>query len=189
MEELVNHFILAYDNAKELILGIGETLENYYKTQGHDFSAQTFCSQFDCIMQYSLLELAAADGNVNENELLLIKGTPQHGDLIDYINSFYQTKFTWENVYYAGAGVLRSWLENNRQHMDRLAHEFINGFVTMDYSVDLDLETILCEKVAAISVILSHADGASTTNEAKAVPSTYISMVLATIRQTIQNLK
>ena len=52
MEQLVAHFIKTYDEAEDTVLSVGETLQNYQRTQGQNFDAEVFCIQFDCILQY-----------------------------------------------------------------------------------------------------------------------------------------
>lgn len=187
MEELVAHLIKHYDEAEEIVVGVGETLENYFRSKGEKFSAEVFCKQFDCILQYSMLQMAVADGEINSDELLFIKEVTKHSDLVAFINAYYKNKISWEDILNAGAETVEKWLKVNQEYVDKLAEEFVYGFSMVDFSVDADLEGALCEAVAAVMAVLGYADGNSEEYEKYAAGNSLIVEVLASIRAKLDS--
>ena len=185
MEELVAHLIKNYDEAEQIVAGCGETLENYFKSKGQKFSAEIFCKQFDCILQYSMLQMAVADGNIDQNEWLFIKEVTKHSDLVTYINTKYKTKINWDAILQASNDSVEKWLEVNKEYVDKLAEEFIYGFTMVDFSVDADLEDALCEATAGIMAVLGYADGNSEELEKSAAGNSLIVEVLASISNNL----
>ena len=185
MEELVAHLIKNYDEAEQIVAGCGETLENYFKSKGQKFSAEIFCKQFDCILQYSMLQMAVADGNIDQNEWLFIKEVTKHSDLVTYINTKYKTKINWDAILQASNDSVEKWLEVNKEYVDKLAEEFIYGFTMVDFSVDADLEDALCEATAGVMAVLGYADGNSEELEKSAAVNSLIVEVLAAISNNL----
>lgn len=185
MEELVAHLIKNYDEAEQIVAGCGETLENYFKSKGQKFSAEIFCKQFDCILQYSMLQMAVADGNIDQNEWLFIKEVTKHSDLVTFINTKYKTKINWDAILQASNDSVKKWLEVNKEYINEIASEFVYGFSMVDYSTEADLENALCEATAGVMAVLGYADGNSEELEKSAAGDSLIVEVLVSIRNNI----
>jgi hypothetical protein len=187
MEELVAHLIKHYDEAEEIVVGVGETLENYFKSKGEKFSAEIFCKQFDCILQYSMLQMAVADGKIDSDELLFIKEVTKHSDLVTFINTHYKTKVAWDDILSTSTQTMEKWLKINKEYVDKLAEEFVYGFSMVDFSVEADLEGALCEAAAGVMAVLGYADGNSEEKEKYAAGNSLIVEVLASIRAKLDS--
>ena len=88
---------------------LSERLDNGKKER---FNSKLLCKNFDIILQFSLLQIAVADNDLDPKEVVFIRDLTINGDLIEYLNSLVENKIDWETVY-NGKGYLkilnRSW--------------------------------------------------------------------------------
>ena len=134
-KKLAEQLKAKYNEAILPVRHIGMTLEEHFKSKGQKFSAEIFCKQFDCILQYSMLEIAVADGTITGVELAIVKEITKYCDLVKYINSNYNAKITWEDILKAGVPTVKKWLANQKPLLDKLAEQFVYGFAFVDASV------------------------------------------------------
>ena len=140
LKEIFEQSYQAYLGAEGEIKVIGTVLEKYYESQGQKFSCEILLKQFDCILQYSLLEYALLDGNATTEEVVFIKEMTNHADLVSFINSKYTTDVSWEAIAGAGYDAVKSWVDRNKKFIDVIAAEFENAFALVDASVtDIDI--------------------------------------------------
>lgn len=184
---LAQELITEYGNSMLPVENIGKTLERYFTEQGKKFSAKVFCVQFDCLLQYSMLELSVADGEVAAVEVAAIKGLTKYGDLVEYINSNYKTKISWDDILNASNSVVKKWLANQKPLMDKLAEEFIYGFAMVDASVTKeDILKKLISGWAGILSLLAWADGQKTQAEQDALKDCIAMEVVVKIEQLVK---
>ena len=98
MIEKYNKAVEQYNQTFEMLDNLGKTFEKFFAKKGKEFSGDVFVKQFDCVLQYALLEFALADGEICENEISFIKNLTKKGDLVTYINSYYKTSISWNDI-------------------------------------------------------------------------------------------
>lgn len=186
-EQYVNDLREEYGKAMTLVSNIGKTLQEYMKSKGKNFSAEIFCKQFDCILQYSMLQMAVADGDVSENEITVIKNITAFGDLVEYINSKYTTSVSWNDILNARTQSVKDWLARNEKFIDVLSKEFELGFAVVDGAVEReDMLDVLCKATGALMGLVSGADGSSTDKEKEAARNCYFIKTIAGIEAKLR---
>ena len=150
----------AYKETIKEVAMIGTTLEEYYKSKGQEFSCEILLRQFDCILQYSLLEYALLDGEATGEEVAFIKEMTDYADLVSFINSKYTTDVSWEAIAGAGYDAVKSWVDRNKKFIDVIAAEFENAFALVDASVtNVDILDKVIKQIARIVACLFAIDG------------------------------
>lgn len=175
-----------YANAIAVVEKIGDIFERAMASAGKKFSAEIFDKQFDCIMQYSMLQLAVADGKISADEVAIIKNITDHGDLVDYINSFYKVDISWEDILNAANQSVEKWIKGNESLVDKIADEFITVFAAVDKadkSRDMfeELATYWSRLLGSIAI----ADDEATEEEREAFKRCYLMKVASKISDSI----
>ena len=121
--------------------------------------------KFDIILQYSLLQIAAADYELDENELIFIRDLTEKGDYVSYINKIANSNITWDDIFNSNVIKFKNFLEDSYPLMDELSAEFVIVFATCDkltdYNYFKDLENYIKMIIAGLSLM----DGEITTSE------------------------
>lgn len=185
MIEKYNKAVEQYNQTFEMLDNLGKTFEKFFAKKGKEFSGDVFVKQFDCVLQYALLEFALADGEICENEISFIKNLTKKGDLVTYINSYYKTSISWNDILNAKSSSVAKWIKVNKEYVDKIAEQFTDAFAFADSALDEDLFTKLNDSVVAIFVMLSFMDGDSSEAEKKAIRENYIVKFFASIQLKI----
>lgn len=122
-----------YNNCYDMIEGMSFDTKRYLDSQGTtDYNPEEILIKFDIILQYSLLQIATADYEIDRNELIFIRDLTEKGDLVNYLNSLGGTPISWDTIYHADVLEIRKFLESLKKRIADLSQEFIFVFTTCD---------------------------------------------------------
>lgn len=78
-----------YDNCYHMIEIMSSGIKTFMDSKGvTDYNPDVTLIKFDLLLQYSLLQIATADYEIDRNELIFIRDLTEKGDLVNYLNSF-----------------------------------------------------------------------------------------------------
>ena len=100
----------------------------------NNVNPKTVTLSFDLVMQFSLLQIAAADLNFDREEMKFIRGLTHHDSLVDIINKTGNTKITWEDLLKLDTKDLRELLRRYEPEFVKVSKEFTNIFAFFDAS-------------------------------------------------------
>lgn len=179
---------VAYDHAMEDLEEIGVAIRRVAEKNGRNFSTKIFYSQFDCILQYSLIQAAASDGDIDVDELQCIKDLTRYGDLVSFINSKYAVKISWQSILDSNTGSVIDWLDINKRYVDSICDEFCPAFSIVDAATEKDYLKNLMEDVRKIIIAIWEMDDVVYESEVENISDNYILEVFATIHGQINEL-
>ena len=82
-----------YDECYAVIAGMGDWLsERLDNGKKNRFRSNVLCKNFDVVLQFSLLQIAVADYDLDSKEVIFIRDLTLDGDLFEYLNSFVESK-------------------------------------------------------------------------------------------------
>ena len=110
---------------------LSERLDNGKKER---FNSKLLCKNFDIILQFSLLQIAVADNDLDPKEVVFIRDLTINGDLIEYLNSLVENKIDWETVYNANVIELKGLLKDIEPFMESLSNALATAFAICDAS-------------------------------------------------------
>ena len=108
---------------------LSERLDNGKKER---FNSKLLCKNFDIILQFSLLQIAVADNDLDPKEVVFIRDLTINGDLIEYLNSLVENKIDWETVYNADVIELKGLLKDIEPLMESLSNDLATAFAICD---------------------------------------------------------
>lgn len=185
-EQIYGQARQAYLASVQQVKVIGTTLQRFYEKNGQKFSCDILLRQYDCILQYALVEYSIQDGNATADEIAFIMGMTENADLVEYINSKYKEKISWKSIANADYDSIRNWLDRNKQFIDPLASEFVEAFAVVDRAVESeDLLDDLVNKIVVIVGSLFAIDGDS--SESSREPN-YIKQIIGAIQNRIESI-
>lgn len=135
---------------------LGERLDNGKKER---FNSELLCKNFDIILQFSLLQIAVADNELDSKELVFIRDLTINGDLIEYLNSLVENKIDWETVYNADIFELKGLLKDIEPLMKNLSDDLATAFAICDVSTIYNCVSDLKTSIMAIINGLGKMDG------------------------------
>ena len=141
----------AYANAienAEFIIGV---YKNFKDSKGEPYDPQQTLEEFDIVLQYSLMQIAVSNFNLEAEELTFIKNLTKYGDLAYYLDSYLDdSKWTWEKFLSVDPIILKSVIADMKEHMRNLADDFVFIFSIVDkitkdtdYSAILTVQTLM----------------------------------------------
>lgn len=110
---------------------LSERLDNGKKER---FNSKLLCKNFDIILQFSLLQIAVADYDLDSKELVFIRDLTINGDLIEYLNSLVEYKISWNTIYNADVIELKGLLKDIEPLMESLSNDLATAFAICDAS-------------------------------------------------------
>ena len=108
---------------------LSERLDNGKKER---FNSKLLCKNFDIILQFSLLQIAVADNDLDSKEVVFIRDLTINGDLIEYLNSLVENKIDWETVYNADVIELKGLLKDIEPLIESLSNDLATAFAICD---------------------------------------------------------
>lgn len=108
---------------------LSERLDNGKKER---FNSKLLCKNFDIILQFSLLQIAVADNDLDPKEVVFIRDLTINGDLIEYLNSLVENKIDWETVYNADVIELKGLLKDIEPLIESLSNDLATAFAICD---------------------------------------------------------
>lgn len=159
-----------YDNCFRMIQIMSSGIKTFMYSKGvTDYHPETTLMKFDILLQYSLLQIATADYEMDRNELIFIRDLTKAADIVDYLNSFGGAQITWDMIYRADIFEIRKLLDLLRDEIVRLSKEFVMVFSTCDLvTPQHDYLSDLTENILCIIVGLTSMDGKVESSETNA---------------------
>ncbi len=148
-----------YSEAFNYLETIGNLVEEVYEEDGEQFDKNYFYAQFDCILQFSMLEMAIADGKLHKKELELIRDITQYGDLVTYVNSAFNKKITWNTIIDSSVTSIRSWLNSFKDKIESEGENLMAYLVIFDTNTDNEYTKGLTSKIHGVAYAVNNVDG------------------------------
>lgn len=135
---------------------LSERLDNGKKER---FNSKLLCRNFDIILQFSLLQIAVTDNDLDSKEVVFIRELTINGDLIEYLNSLVENKIDWETVYNADVFELKGLLKDVEPLMESLSNDLATAFAICDLSTIYNCVSDLKTSIMTIINGLGKMDG------------------------------
>ncbi len=110
---------------------LNERLDNGKKER---FNSELLCKNFDIVLQFSLLQIAVADYELDSKELIFIRDLTIKGDLIEYLNSLVEYKISWNTIYNTDVIELKGLLRDIEPLIESLSNDLATAFAICDAS-------------------------------------------------------
>ena len=130
-----------YEAAFSLVSQMAETTASAAKEQGIEYDPQDTLIKFDIVMQYSLLQLAAADENIHPAEIEYISQLTKKGDMMQYLATLSGVTGSWEDLEAALFADVKEMIDGLSPYMDEIADE-LGGIFVWCQQVAPDPETL-----------------------------------------------
>ena len=135
---------------------LSERLDNGKKER---FNSKLLCKNFDIILQFSLLQIAVADNDLDPKEVVFIRDLTINGDLIEYLNSLVENKIDWETVYNTDVIELKGLLRDIEPLIESLSNDLATAFAICDASTAHNYVSELKTSIIVIVNGLGKMDG------------------------------
>lgn len=170
----------------DIIDNIKENIDN-----PQDFSGEDFLIDFDCILQYALLDCALSDDDLDFSELMYMRDLTTHGDLIDCVDD---DEFTsWADLFDATEDEVDLWMERIFPAVKEMAQSFAHSFAFCSAITDTNYFDAFVVLLRDIFSALVMADGMVTDEELDAYSDNSIhhifDMIIKLIRYYYDDIK
>lgn len=161
LEKIFNGCKKIYDNCYDMVEVMSSSIKTFMALKGvTDYNPEVTLIKFDVLLQYSLLQIATADYEIDRNELIFIRDLTKKGDLVNYLNSLGGDQITWDTIYRSDVLEIRKLLDLLKKEIVKLSKEFIMVFATCDLATPQhDYLSDLSENIICIIVGLTSMDG------------------------------
>ena len=176
LQEVFNHCKELYNDAYTLVQNMATVVAGAMKEQGKSFDPSVTTGKFDIVLQYSLLQVAAADYDLDSNEIIFIRDITKQGDFIDFLNEVCEANETWESIYNSDVSALNKFLGGIAGPMAHMCEEIIDVFVLCDGATDFDYFTPFANVIIDIIRGVTAMDGYVSDSEER-VPVLIIAML------------
>ncbi len=132
MENVFEKAKKAYDNIMKTAQAMFEIHEEAMKGNGVDFSVESAMCELDVLIQYSMLQIALNDGNLNENEVAFIKNLSSYLDFCGYLNQRGYQDVTWDVIFSTDEESLKEVLKEAKEDILALSKNFVVIFSLID---------------------------------------------------------
>lgn len=159
-----------YDNCCHMIEIMSSGIKTFMDSKGvTDYNPEVTLIKFDLLLQYSLLQIATADYEIDRNELIFIRDLTEKGDLVNYLNTLSDSQISWDDIYQGDIFDLREILDSVKDRIKKLSEEFVMVFSTCDLvTPQHDYLSDLTDSILCIIVGLTSMDGKVESSETNA---------------------
>ena len=171
-------YLKSVNNVKAMAVEIAKIAEK----DGIDIDPKAVAGEFDVVLQYSLLQVAVADFELDADEIIFIRDLTEYGDFVNYCSSE-KFKLTWEMLYNASINDVRKLLKSLEDIIKDLSGRFVRIFAICDAATEYNFVSDLEDYLNTIITGLSLMDGDQTSDE-KEVQT----VIMSAVRQ-IKKLK
>lgn len=161
-QEIFERAAIAYENTTEFLeKAVFPFRKAFEEKHGNNkYSIKGGLNSFDILIQYSLFELALADGNLDSNEVEYMKDTCKYLQFPDFFHYYGINDITWEKLVSLGEADLKEILDKVLSDVVDLTKDFINSFALYDFmNEEKDFTHVLANSINAICCGLLAADG------------------------------
>lgn len=154
-EKAAQAYVDVMNTATEMFKVHQESLKN----QGKQFNIRVALNQLDVIIQYSMLQIALNDGNLDENEIKFIESMSQYCNFCDYLNQRGYQGVTWEVIFNTDENSLKQVLEESKNDVISLSEDFVSVFSIIDAMTEHNYLDDLYQSFCSIIAAVMQADG------------------------------
>ena len=157
--QIFNAAIAAYEDSINDLRNMTNMVASIMRNQGKSYEPRITLNQFDILLQYSMLQIALADGYLDESEALFIKDIAQYSDFCVFLNQHGFNNVTWQTIYNTRESTLNSLLDEAKADIMELSEDFITVFSLVDAATDYNFVDDLKRNVLVIVLATCQADG------------------------------
>lgn len=150
---------VAYKNCISDLTKMGKALEQARAKDGKTFDVRILLNQFDILLQYSLLQVALADGHIAGEELSFIMDLSQYYPLPEYLKSFGYKNATWQVIYNTDETKLNEIVKKIEPSTIKLSQDFVNIFSLFGAATRRKYYNDMEDNIAWIIAATCQADG------------------------------
>ncbi len=151
----------AYDQSIKALRGMTKLIE----LAVDDYDGRVTLNQFDILLQYSLLQVALADGYLNVHECLFIKELTRYSDFCVFLNQRGFHDVTWLTIYNTNEEFLRELLMAAEDAIIELSKDFIFVFSLIDSVTEYDYVSDLKRNIILMIMATCQSDGHAESDE------------------------
>ena len=135
----------AYEDALKLLSGVFQAHKEYIDPK---FEPEAGLVRFDVLLQYSMMQVALFDNQLDAEELKLISELSKFANFCDYLTAKGYKDVTWEVLLNADANQLKDIIKQYEGDMVQLNQEFVVVFTQADIIIkEADLLQLLTNDV------------------------------------------
>lgn len=149
----------AYDKCMRDLTVMGDATVEVMAKKGKKFDTRILLNQFDVLLQYSLLQVALADGTLAGEELTYIMDLSKYYPLPEFLKTVGYKNATWQVIYNTEEGKLGGILKEIENDVITLSNDLINIFSAFDSASEHDYFKDLKNNVELIIKATGQADG------------------------------
>lgn len=165
LQKVYDSCIHFYDDCYDILDRMSAGIKEIMESKGVNYNPEVTLIKFDILLQYSLLQIASADYEIDRNELIFIRDLTKKGDLVNYLNTLSDSQISWDNIYQGDIFDLRGILDSIKDKIKKLSEEFIVVFATCDLATEHNYLADLTRNINCIIVGLAAMDGEITSTE------------------------
>ena len=130
--DIRNKALGAYEDAIKLL---GAVFEAHKKYVDQKFEPEAGLCRFDVLLQYSMMQVALYDNQLDAEEIKLIKDLSKFANFCDYLTAKGYKDVTWEHLLNANVDQLKEIIKQYCSDMVNLNQEFVYVFTNADIMV------------------------------------------------------
>jgi len=154
-EEAAKAYVEVMNTATEMFKFHQQSMAN----EGKQFDIRVGLNQLDVIIQYSMLQVALNDDELDESEAGFIKSMSQFCDFCDYLNQVGYRGVTWDVIFNTDENSLKEVLEESKKSVISLSQDFVRIFSLIDAMTEHNYLDDLYKNFCAIIAGIMQADG------------------------------
>lgn len=151
----------AYRDCISDLTVMGDAVATIQAKQGKKFDTRILLNQFDVLLQYSLLQIALADGTLANEEACFIRDLAENSDLTELLKKLGYDNASWQTIYNTEESKLSSILKSIEQDVMNLSKDIVSVFAGYDAANPHDYFADLKNNIAIIIAATCQADGKS----------------------------
>lgn len=179
----------AYKNTLSDLTVMGLITETVSESKGQKFDSSLLLEQFDIMLQYSMLQLALADGRLSLGELQFIKDLTEKGDLCEFLKEEGYSNATWYSIYSMDETRISKILKDCKSDMKKVSHDFTVMFSSFSLNKGAEYLTSLKNNIADVLIAIISADGRRDEKEADQINDCLIVDVVCEIETIVGQLR
>lgn len=165
LQKIYDSCIHFYDDCYDIVDRMSSGIKEIMESEGMNYDPEVTVIKFDILLQYSLLQIASADYEIDRNELIFIRDLTKKGDIVNYLNTLSDSQISWDDIYQGDILDLRGILDSIKDRIKKLSKEFVMVFATCDLATEHNYLADLTRNINCIIVGLAAMDGEITSTE------------------------
>lgn len=165
LQKIYDSCIRFYDNCYDIVDRMSAGIKKIMESEGVNYNQEITLIQFDILLQYSLLQIASVDYEIDRNELIFIRDLTRKGDLVNYLNTLSDSQISWDDIYQGDIFALRGILDSIEHKIKKLSEDFVIVFATCDLATEHNYLDDLTANISCILLGLASMDGEITSTE------------------------